>query len=88
MKQNPFKMVGPWIGIGAVLLEFIREITIGSGFMPILQSMDLFGDKTGISMLVLAKMGYVGAYLFWFVIVIVSGFLLGWGVQAVIQRMR
>lgn len=95
---NPFKMVGPWIGAGIpIFLGVITIILVSMGALagneslkgvyeyiimpigflayPYLKLLALTGDEAGIVAIPVAIIGSI-----------VNGFLIGWGIQSLIQK--
>jgi hypothetical protein len=97
--NNPFKMVGPWIGAGILGFEFVREfiaISASSGhFIPLIEMLDRLvkllssGNGSDVLGIPLIEIYFVIPLTFLLLIfIVVTGFLIGWGIQSLIRKVR
>lgn len=83
--NNPFKMWGSWIGVSIIIISilfnqflppFICKLEMASGSVG-----EVIGNRSATCLFGLSNE-------IWMFIVIISGFLLGWGIHSIFRRMR
>jgi len=84
---NPFKMRGSWIGAGIVLIFSIIFIIKTSFFytVPTAEFMicEVLNWCTGIEFA-----GLFQAWIYSFIVTIITGFLVGWAIHSLIRSLK